>query len=173
MISRKIFAGFAVFMLSISGFALAVSAAAPSHMTKEFIEDASAAGMFEVDSSKVALDKSSDAKIKEFAQKMVDDHTKAGDELKSTVSADQQKFLGTKETAAQRKTLGKLNKDDAKAFDKDYVKAQVKAHNQAVKLFQKYANKGDDANLKAFAAKTLPTLQEHKTMIDNIKSSMK
>jgi putative membrane protein len=171
MSSHKLATGFAVIMLSVSGYAMAAQAAT-SHMTKEFIEDASAAGMFEVDTSKVALDKSSNDKIKDFAQKMVDDHTKAGDELKSTVSDDQKQYLSTKETMMQSIKLKSL-KNDKKDFDEDYVEAQVKAHDDAVKLFTKYSEKGDDANLKAFAAKTLPTLQEHQKMINDIHTSMK
>ena len=195
MTSRKILAGFAALMLTVSGVSLAHAeettaqkAAETEHdakhdaakkddvnskMTKMFIEDASAAGMFEVDSSKVALEKSSNEKVKEFAQQMVDDHTKANDTLMAAVSEDQKQYLSSTENKKQVKDLEALNKADAKDFDKDYVKAQVKAHDEAVKLFKKYSEKGDDAELKEFATNTLPTLQHHKTMIDDIHSSMK
>lgn len=195
MTSRKVLAGFAALMLSVSGVSLAYAeettaqkAAETEHdgkhdagkkddvnskMTKSFIEEASAAGMFEIDSSKVALEKSSNDKVKEFAQQMVDDHTKAGDALKAAVSEDQQQYLSSHETKKQVKDLEDLKKDKAKNFDKAYVKAQVKAHDDAVKLFTKYSEKGDDAELKEFATNTLPTLQHHKTMIDDIQSSMK
>ncbi len=194
MTSRKFLTGFAVLMLSVSGVTLAHAdtpaekAADAEHdakhdagkkdkvnskMTRSFIEDASAAGMFEIESSKIALEKSSDDKIKGFAQQMVDDHTKAGDSLKATVSDTQKTYLSSKETEKQVKEIEKLNKIDAKDFDKAYVKAQVKAHDEAVDLFKKYSEKGDDAKLKDFAATTLPTLQHHKTMIDEIHSSMK
>lgn len=194
MMTRKILTGFAVLMLSVSGVAMAhaespaAKAAEAEHdakhdagkkddvnskMTRSFIEEASAAGMFEVDSSKIALEKSSNDKVKEFAQQMVDDHTKAGDALKAAVSEDQKNYLSTKSTEKQVKEIEKLNKEDAKGFDKEYVKAQVKAHDEAVKLFTKYSEKGDDAELKEFAKNTLPTLQQHKTMIDDIHSSMK
>lgn len=194
MISRKFLAGFAVLMMTVSGAAMSYAATdaeksaeaahdaqhdagkndkTNSKMTKKFIETASAAGMFEIDSSKIALEKSSNDKVKEFAQQMVDDHTKAADALKAAASDDQKVYLSDKETKDQVKEIEKLNKADAKDFDKEYVKAQVKAHEEAVDLFKKYSEKGDDAELKEFAANTLPTLQHHKTMIDDIHSSMK
>ena len=182
MMTRKILTGFAVLMLSVSGVAMAhaespaAKAAEAEHdakhdagkkddvnskMTRKFIEEASAAGMFEVNSSKIALEKSSNDKVKEFTQHMVDDHTKAGDALKAAVSEDQKTYLSAKETEKQVKELEDLNKEDAKDFDKEYVKAQVKAHDDAVSLFKKYSEKGDDAELKEFAKNTLPTLQQH------------
>ncbi|MDB5490298.1 MAG: hypothetical protein JWO78_147 [Micavibrio sp.] len=194
MTSHKFLAGFAVLMLSVSGVAIAHAdtpaekAAEAQHdskhdagkndkanskMTRKFIEDASAAGMFEVESSKIALERSTNAKVKEFAQQMVDDHTKADEKMKAAVSDDQKQYLSTTESEKQVEEIEDLKKEDAKDFDKAYVKAQVKAHDEAVKLFKKYSEKGDDAELKDFAATTLPTLQHHKTMIDDIHSSMK
>jgi putative membrane protein len=194
MISRKILAGFAVLMMTVSGATMSYAATdaeksaeaahdaqhdagkndkANSKMTKKFVETASAAGMFEIDSSKIALEKSSNDQIKQFAQQMVDDHSKAADALKAAASEDQKVYLSDKETKDQVKEIEKLNKADAKDFDKEYVKAQVKAHDEAVDLFKKYSEKGDDAELKEFATNTLPTLQHHKTMIDDIHSSMK
>lgn len=152
----------------------ASSNAKVSHMTKSFIENASAANMFEIETSKVALTKAQDQKVKDFAQKMIDDHTKAGDDMKAAISSSpkEQSYVATKLPMMKQHKLDSLSKDDAKDFDKDYVNAQVDAHKEAVDLFGKYAQKGDDASLKTFATNTLPTLQGHKQMIDGIKASM-
>ena len=144
-----------------------------SHMTKKFIEDASAGNMFEIETSKVAVAKSTNQKVKDFAQKMIDDHTKAGDDMKAALTTPaEQADVSTKLGMMQQHKLDELNKDSASSFDKDYVNAQVDAHDKTIKLFSKYSDKGDDAALKTFATNTLPTLQQHKQMIDSIKSSM-
>ena len=94
---------------------------------------------------------------------MVDDHSKANDELKGMASQKQVTFpneLDQKHRAMQDK-LAKLQ--DA-AFDKAYMAHMVTAHQQAVALFQQEAKTGKDADVKAWAGKTLPTLQEHLKM---------
>jgi putative membrane protein len=146
-----------------------------SHKTKKFIEDASEANMFEIDSSKIAATKSANQQVKDFANKMITDHTKAGSDMTAAISSNpaEQALVATKESSKHQRILDNLNKDDAASFDKDYVNAQVDAHKDAVDLFTKYSDKGDDASLKTFATNTLPVLKQHQDMINSIKSSMK
>lgn len=142
--------------------------------TKSFIKKASEANMFEIETSKVALQNASSQQVKDFAQRMVDDHTKAGDDLTATIGAnkDMQADVSTSLGTMHKMKLSKLKKEEGASFDKDYVKAQVAAHDDAVKLFQKYADNGNDPAVKAFASRTLPTLQDHKSTIDNIQSTL-
>jgi len=130
----------------------------------DFARNATVAGMFEIQSSQLALTKSSDGEVKKFAQQMIADHTKAAADLKATYAA-----IGmdpaTLPTALDKKhqeMLDKLNKDDAgKSFDTDYTDMQHKAHQEAVTLFRTYAEKGDNTTLTTFASRTLPTLKMH------------
>jgi putative membrane protein len=147
----------------------------PSSSTKSFIKDASEANLFEIESSKVALTKASNQKVKDFAQKMIDDHTKAGEAMKDAIGTNtaEQADVETSLSMMHKLKVEKLDKLDTTSFDKDYVNAQVDAHKDAVKLFSKYAEQGDDESLKNFAAATLPTLQDHLRMINDIKAEMK
>ena len=146
-----------------------------SHMTKSFIENASAGGMFEIETSKLALTRSTNQKVKDFAQKMIDDHTKANDDMKAAIASSpkEQSYVSTKLPMMKEHKLHKLEKADAKDFDKEYVDIQADAHKETIDLFAKYAQKGDNAALKTFATNTMPTLQNHMEMVDGIKASMK
>lgn len=142
----------------------AKSASAASRLDRSdvsFMKDAARAGMAEVESSKLAAQKATDPAIKSFAQKMVDDHTKAGDELKALAQSKGVELPGDV-SMMQKGKLKMLSSADGAKFDKRYADSMgVKAHEDTVKLFQKAANGAKDPDVKAFAAKTLPTLQEH------------
>ncbi|MGZ3298659.1 MAG: DUF4142 domain-containing protein, partial [Asticcacaulis sp.] len=121
----------------------------------EFVQKASVAGMFEVQTSQLALKRSRNPEIRAFAGRMIKDHTKAADELKIVARRDHIR-PATALDHAHRSMFKDLSKkgDD---FDKKYVHLQVDAHNEAVDLFKDYADNGTDARLKDFAGKTLPT----------------
>ncbi len=151
--------------------ATAADPAKPSHATADFLKNAGIGGKFEVDSSKVALEKSHNNEIKAFAQKMVDDHSMANDELKSTAASENlESAIPDDLDAKHQRMLDKLKSDSADKFDADYIKAQNDAHKEAIAAFRKYSAKGDDKALKDFATNTLPALQEHKSMIKKLKS---
>lgn len=129
-----------------------------------FIKDAAKSGMAEVESSKLAVQKASDPAIKSFAQKMVDDHTKANEELKALAQSKGVE-LPDDPSMMQKGKMKALSTADGADFDRRYAESMgVKAHEDTVKLFQKAANDAKDPDVKAFAAKTLPTLQEHLKM---------
>jgi putative membrane protein len=91
---------------------------------------------------------------------MVDAHTKTTEDLTGIVKTKNLKVdLPTKLDANQQKLIDDLN--SAQEFDKTYAKQQVDAHQEAVNLFKKYASQGDDADVKQFAQKTLPTIEHH------------
>ncbi len=139
----------------------------------EFVQKASVGGTFEVETSKLALQRSANPDVKAFAQKMIDEHTAASTQLKAT--ADQAGYgaaVATTLDEDHQKELDKLAKEDAKDFDDEYVDAQEKAHRKTVKLFKAYAEKGDNAALKGFAAQTLPTLEAHKTEVDTLEDKV-
>lgn len=132
--------------------------------TEDFVTEAAKGDMFEIASSKLALERSDEA-TKTFAQQMIDDHTKTSSELKALVADHNIDVkLPTEMTAVEQKMLTKLHGLQGSDFTKRYQADQVEAHKNAVDLFKRYANGGDQADVKAWAASTLPTLQHHLDM---------
>ena len=132
-----------------------------SGQDKSFLKDAAEGGNAEVEGSKVALDKSSNADVKTFAQMMVDDHGKAGTELKGLADQKGVKVSDTP-SIAKKTEIKLLSERKGSSFDQHYADSiGVKAHQDTIKLFQKEVDKGSDADVKAWASKTLPTLQHH------------
>lgn len=134
--------------------------------TEDFIKHASIANQFEIESSKLALNRSSDADVKSFAQKMVDDHTKTGQKMKSVLLTNGLKAPAPGLDDKHAKILKELKEASAKDFDEEYVDAQEDAHDDAVSLFKGYANNGENVALKNFAAETLPDLENHDKQVE-------
>lgn len=125
-----------------------------------FAISAASSDMFEVESSKVALEKSGREDVKAFAQHMVEDHGKTTEKLKAAATADGVgPFSAPDSKRAQMIKNAQQAKDDH--FDATYLSLQVQGHQEAVALFEKYASDGAGANLKAFATESLPTLKQH------------
>jgi putative membrane protein len=137
-----------------------------SHSDKSFFEKAAKSGAEEVAVSRAALPHLTNAQAKEFAQMMVTDHTGTNDELKALAAKK-----GVELPAKQRDTdkWSKTKKD----YDADYIKKMVSDHEDAVDLFTKTSKSADDAEVQAFATKTLPTLQHHLTLAKDIKAALK
>jgi putative membrane protein len=134
-----------------------------------FLRQAAENGHAEVEGSKLAVQKAADPKVKAFAQQMIDDHTKAGTELKALADAKGVK-VSDEPSLAQKASLKVLASHEGAKFDKAYAESLgVKAHQDTVKLFKKAANDAKDADIKAFAAKTLPTLEHHLKMAQDLK----
>lgn len=144
--------------LSLAGSSLAAVAA-----DEAFAKKAGMGGAGEVAAGKLAQDKGSTDAVKQFGAKMVEDHTQAGDQLKSI--ADGKKMtVPADPDSAHRSALASLDKKSGAGFDKAFKSMMVKDHQATIALFQQEAKNGKDADLKAFAAKTLPTLQDHLQM---------
>jgi len=140
-----------------------------------FVRRASVGNEFEIESSQLALQKSQNDMIKQFAQRMIDDHTKAGQDLTAVLASVPVKNTEASEPVLDRKhqnLLDKLGQSSGSDFDKLYVKDQVRAHDDAVNLFKNYAHDGDNEGLKNFASRTLPTLQSHQEEINQINMSL-
>jgi len=127
--------------------------------------------MLEVAKGKLAAQKGSHEGVKQFGQRMADDHTKAGDELKSIASGKNITLPDAPKPPVQA-ALTKLEKLDGAAFDRAYVDDQIRDHDKTIALFEREAKGGKDAELKAFAEKTLPTLKEHRTMVQELKTKL-
>jgi putative membrane protein len=139
------------------------AAAKVSATDKMFFTKAAQAGMAEVEMGQLAQSQGSSDAVKTFGQQMVTDHGAANDELK-TLAAQKGVTLPTKVAAADQSLINRLKKAKGMAFDHLYLQeAGVKDHTAAVSLFTK-ASKSKDADVKAFADKTLPTIQKHLDM---------
>lgn len=143
----------------------AALSSAPS--TADFVKIAAISDMFEIESSKLASARA-DASSKQFATKMISDHTETSAELKAIAPKAGVEIPGALDSSHQSK-LDKLKGLQGANFDREYDSMQVGAHENAVSLFERYAKGGDNAELKAFAAKQLPHLQEHLRMAKDLR----
>jgi putative membrane protein len=146
------------------------SALGVSPSTQDFVTQAAVSDMFEIESSKLAQ-QHADESSKTFAAKMIKDHTETSTELKALVSSGKVKAtLPTALDSAHQSKLDKLKGLKGAEFDREYDDMQRAAHKDGVSLFERYAKGGDNADLKAFAAKHLPHLQEHLKMAEGLKT---
>ena len=132
---------------------------------KNFLMDAAMGGMLEVELGRLATQQGMDDAVKQFGQRMVDDHGKANQELMS-LAQSKGITLPTEIDEKHKKDMTKLSALKGADFDREYTKMMVSDHRKDVSEFEKQSTRGMDADLKAFATKTLPTLQEHLKMAE-------
>jgi len=128
-----------------------------------FAMAAATGGLAEVELGKLAADHAANADVKKFGQRMVDDHGKANDEL-SAILKQKGMTPPTELKGKEKANHDRLSKLNGAAFDKAYMADMVRDHEKDVKEFEHESKDGKDPDLKAFAAKTLPTLQDHLKM---------
>jgi putative membrane protein len=143
------------------------------HMTSDekFAMEAAVGGMEEVQLGQLAAQKGASDEVRQFGQKMVDDHSKANQDLMQ-VASGKGWTLPTALDAKHQADVQKLSALTGDAFDRAYVKMMVSDHKKDVGEFQKESARGMDADVKSFATRTLPTLQEHLQMIQRINDKM-
>jgi putative membrane protein len=134
---------------------------------QHFVTEAAQGGLAEVELGKLAADKATNADIKKFAQRMVDDHGKANDELK-TLAQNKNITLPSTIDAKHKATIDRLSKLSGEQFDRAYAQDMLKDHQKDVAAFRMESKSGKDADVKSWAAKTLPTLEEHLKMAQDI-----
>ena len=161
----------ATLLLAIATFASAASAADLSAKDKTFVSKAAQGGMTEVALGKIAEKNAASADVKAFGAMMVTDHTKAGDELKA-VAAKIGATVPAKLNKKHQEMVDEMTSMSGAAFDKHYVAGMVKDHEKTIADFEMEAKDGENADLKAFAEKTLPTLKMHLEKIQAIAKSM-
>lgn len=145
---------------------LALAQKAPSD-DMAFVKKAAIAGMTEVQASKVALEKSTDPNVKSFAQHMIDDHTKAGDALKTAAMQEGLSVPADLDTE-HKQVIDKLSGLSGATFDKAYKTQMLDDHKQAVALFTNESRDSAQTAVDKFAADTLPTLQSHLKMAQDL-----
>jgi putative membrane protein len=139
---------------------------------QKFVRDAAEGGMAEVALGKLAVQKASNQEVKSFGQRMVEDHSKANDQLKQ-IAENKGITLPEKLDAKDRALKMRLSKLSGDSFDHAYMESMVKDHRQDVADFQKESASGSDPDVKQFATQTLPTLQQHLQQAESIAPNTK
>jgi putative membrane protein len=155
--------------------AKAVTAAASATLSsseRKFIEEAARGGVAEVELGKLAAQKGSSAEIKQFGQRMIDDHSKANDQLQQLASRKGVTVPNDMDAASKRE-YDKLEKLSGAGFDRAYIKAMVQDHQKDVKDFQNEQKSAKDPDLKTFVTTTLPTLEEHLKLAQSDQAAVK
>ena len=136
--------------------------------TEDFVMEVSMSDIFEIETSKLALQKGG-AATKAFAQQMIDAHEKTTSELKALIDSGKVTApMATGMSDAQKKSFDELKDLSGKAFDDAYQDDQEDAHEDALDIFKRYGSEGDNGDLKAWAAKTVPALDHHLKMAEDL-----
>ena len=159
------------------GFALApaISAQNANRMAaadNTFATKAAEGGMAEVQLGKLAQTNASSSDVKSFGDRMVTDHTKAADELMN-LAGKRGITLPSTPNAKQQAEYNRLAKLHGADFDREYMKLMISDHRTDVNEFKREADHGSDPDMKAYAAKTLPVLQEHLQLAESTDAKVK
>jgi putative membrane protein len=139
---------------------------------KRFLQDAAMGGLHEIALGKLAVEKGSSDAVKQFGQKMIDDHLKVNDELKQLAAGGGVNIPDALDSKHQSR-VDKLAKLSGAEFDKAYIKDQLKYHQQNVKEFQQEAQYGSVTEVKNLASKALPALQQRLELAKDLDKSKK
>lgn len=135
-----------------------------------FIKKVAVASMAEVDMGRVGTEKAASSEVKQYAQKIVDEHTKANNELKDLANT---KSVELPAVSEKHNHVDKVSDKAGADFDKAFMKMMVSDHKKVVRTFEKEAKNGKDPDVKAWAQKMLPTLREHLQEAETIYGTVK
>ena len=137
-----------------------------SAQDRDFVRDATTGGKAEIALGKVAAQKASDSAVKDFGRRMVEDHTKADDQLAAIARKDRISIPPASDQQ-QQTDYARLDRQSGPAFDRLYMRMMVGDHRKTVQLFQSETS-SDNSDLKQYASATLPVLQNHLNMAQAI-----
>jgi putative membrane protein len=139
----------------------------------EFAVEVADGGIYEVQLSTLALNKATSSRVKEFAQMMVDDHGKANTELKALAAQKNIVLPDVMSEKCQKKYYDLDQKTKGEEFDKEYISLMIKDHKDDIDKFEKEADKGNDTEVKSWAAGKLATLRHHLEEAERIQDDLK
>jgi putative membrane protein len=137
----------------------------------KFVKDAAIGGLTEVELGKLASQKATSDSVKQFGQKMVDDHSKANEQLKTLASQKKIDVPSSLDSKHQSR-VDKLSQLSGAEFDRAYIKDQLKDHQQDVSEFRRESENGSDPDIKKWASDTLPTLEQHLSMVKDLNKNL-
>ncbi len=143
----------------------------PSAQDVQFVKQAAAGGIAEVQAGQLAASKAKNTGVQQFAHRMITDHTKVNDQLMSIAQSLGLTGVPTRPDPTDASAMAKLRRESGSRFERDYIRNQVAAHQRTIKLFQTEAQSGTNPELKHFAQQTLPTLQDHLSMAEQLEHS--
>jgi putative membrane protein len=159
-----------VTMLAAGGLS-SVLAIAAEPSSQQFVTKAAQANVAEIKTSQLALSKSQDPQVRKFAQEMIDDHTKANQQL-STLAGGKNLKVPDDTDVMHKTSMKMLESKSGASFDKSYISQMEKDHKKTVELFRDASNSSKvDPDLKSFASSTLPTLQHHEQSVTKLAAS--
>ena len=138
----------------------------------KFAKAAASGGILEVNLGKIAVGKSTNTDVQQFAQRMVTDHGKAGQNL-AEIATHKGATLPSEPTSVQQKEFDVVSKLSGSEFDKAYIAFMVRAHKADEKEFKKASDTADDADLKAFDSTTLTMVEDHLRMAMDLDEGLK
>jgi putative membrane protein len=161
-------------LVALAPAAIAQKQSANRMMTPDttFATKAAQGGIAEVQMGQLAKDHASSQAIKDYGQKMIDDHSKANDQLKQILSSKSM-TLPDAMNATDQATYDRLSKLNGAEFDRAYMSDMVKDHRADINEFKREANGGKDPDLKQFASDALTTLQSHLQMAESTYNEIK
>ena len=139
---------------------------------ERFMKEAASGGLMEVELGKIAAEKGSHQRVKEFGKRMQADHGKANEQLKK-IASSKGVDLPTQPSGEHKSTMDKLTKLSGAEFDREYMEAMVDDHKEDIEKFQTQADKGKDPDLKKFASDTLPVLKKHLELAQSTQKQVK
>jgi putative membrane protein len=155
------------FILLLLAFAGWIGSKQGQDKDLSFVREAAAGGLFEVQIGKLAASKATSGEVKAFGQKMVNDHGKANEELKQ-LAVKKKISLPESLDPTKKATYDSIALQKGAAFDKEYIRHMVKAHDEDVNKFEAASKNLDDADIRAWVAKTLPVLKAHQKHVYQI-----
>ena len=138
-----------------------------SSRDRTFVMQAGQLSMMEVELGRLAVQRGSSAGVKQYGQEMVEDHTRANQELMQ-LAMQKKVQLPTEMSTQNTALIDRLSGLSGKSFDAAYKQAMIDSHNQAIALFQAQSQQGQDPQLKAWATQKLPKLQAHLEMVNQM-----
>ena len=157
----------AVVALSFQPLLEGQKAATLSHSDSSFMTDAAEGGMNEVRLGELAQQKGSSEQVRAFGKRMVEEHSRLNNELQA-IAARKNVSLPSDVGITQKASDKLLSSKSGHSFDESYASSMLKDHKEDIEAFEKEANSGVDQDVKAFAAKSLPTLREHLRMANEM-----
>ncbi len=140
-----------------------------SENTRKFIEKAGVSNLYEIESSELALKQAQDPEVREFAQRMVTDHSNVGKQLSDAINqAGLTVVIPENLDERHREKLDRLQQASGREFDRAYLDQQQQAHEKSIKLYSEYSENGDVPALRQYASTALPSLREHMRELESI-----
>jgi len=149
--------------------------AATTDKAPDFVESAAISDMYEIQSSRIALDRTQNPTVRDAAKKMIDDHTDSSAKLETAVQQSpkvETSNVPNELDKRREKMIEHLREAPADAFDRTYLKQQVMAHEEATKLMHTYRDDGDCQVLRSFATEVSPLIESHLDHMKRLETNM-